>query len=626
MRITLEARRARLAVAVIISAAALLTSAIAPAGAVAAPPRDPSRFACPPNSPNPFTDIAGSVHESSIRCEAAYGFINGTTSTTFSPSAPVTRGQVASFIARGVAFARVPLDTTAHGFTDIAGNVHEEAINALANLGVLNGTSPTTFSPDQAVTRAQFASMGARLLNLASPLPPGPDAFTDDDGNVHEANINALAALGILGGVTNDHFNPDGPLARGAAASVLARTQDYAVETGLSFTLGPVDFVLAPLTGAAEVPGPGDASAKGTVELVRTTVHGLLCVTIDFDVALSGPPTEVHVHHGNAGASGPDVLTIPPPASGSGTHNACFPGLDQGTIDAIFGDPAAYYFNVHTAQFPDGAIRGQLSPVASAAASSLLGTEEAPGPGETGGHGGVEIDTLSDGTTVCGFLQYVGAGTPMAAHIHKAAPGVAGPIVVTLPPFDGPFSDGCIGGLAPTLVADIAAHPTDYYVNVHTNDFPDGAVRGQLETLVTLGTLLTGGAEVPGPGDPDGGGDASILLVGDDLLCAVIHVRGTGKPMAAHIHKAASGVAGPIVVTLPTPVFNSSNDCTQIDPALYDDIAASPSAYYVNVHTADLPGGAVRGQLARGNPGQVSVRSTTQHTVTTPAHNSHMRG
>jgi hypothetical protein len=115
-------------------------------------------------------------------------------------------------------------------------------------------------------------------------------------------------------------------------------------------------------------------------------------------------------------------------------------------------------------------------------------------------------------------------------------------------------------------------------------------------------------------------------LVGDDALCAVIHVRGTGKPTAAHIHKAASGVAGPIVVTLPTPIFNSSNDCTQIDPALYDDIAASPSAYYVNVHTADLPGGAVRGQLARGNPGQVSVRSTTQHTVTTRAHNSHMRG
>jgi hypothetical protein len=320
------------------------------------------------------------------------------------------------------------------------------------------------------------------------------------------------------------------------------------------------------------------------------------------------------------------VLTIPPPASGSGTHNACFPGLDQAIIDGIFADPAAYYFNVHTAQFPNGAIRGQLSAVASAATTSLLGTEEAPGPGETAGHGGVEIDTLADGTTVCGFLQYAGAGTPTAAHIHKAAPGVAGPIVVTLSPFDGPFSDGCVGGLAPTLVADIAAHPTDYYVNVHTNDFPNGAVRGQLETLVTLGTLLTGGAEVPGPGDPDGGGDASILLVGDDVLCATIHVRGTAKPTAAHVHKAAAGVAGPVVVALPTPIFNSAFDCTQIDPALYDDIAASPSAYYVNVHTADLPGGAVRGQLARGNPGQVSTSSTTQRPSTARTHTSHMRG
>ena len=57
------------------------------------------------------------------------------------------------------------------------------------------------------------------------------------------------------------------------------------------------------------------------------------------------------------------------------------------------------------------------------------------------------------------------------------------------------------------------------------------------------------------------------------------------------------GVAGPVVVTLPTPIFNSEIDCVDIDPAVYADIAANPSNFYVNVHTEAFPNGALRGQL-----------------------------
>src|SRR3546814_15699084 len=66
---------------------------------------------------------------------------------------------------------------------------HAGAVNALANLNVIAGTSATRFQPNRFVTRAQAASMTARLLRLAGALPDGPDAFTDDQGSVHEASI-----------------------------------------------------------------------------------------------------------------------------------------------------------------------------------------------------------------------------------------------------------------------------------------------------------------------------------------------------------------------------------------------------------------------------------------------------
>jgi hypothetical protein len=254
---------------------------------------------------------------------------------------------------------------------------------------------------------------------------------------------------------------------------------------------------------------------------------------------------------------------------------------------------------VHTAGFPDGAIRGQLSAVSTTFASALTGEEEAPGPGETGVTGGTSIEPLTDGTTVCSFTNYDGTETPTAAHIHKGAVGAAGPIVVTLPPFDGSSSDGCVGGVDPAVVADIRANPEDYYVNVHTDGHPNGAVRGQLQETIDLTTSLAGADEVPGPGDPDGAGDAGISLIGDDEVCVTIHVRGTALPTAAHIHKAADGVAGPVVETLLTPTFNTSGTCMTIDSALYDELAASPGDFYVNVHTRDFPNGAVRGQLSR---------------------------
>lgn len=118
---------------------------------------------------------------------------------------------------------------------------------------------------------------------------------------------------------------------------------------------------------------------------------------------------------------------------------------------------------------------------------------------------------------------------------------------------------------------------------------------------VKLSATLTGAAEVPGPGDPDGAGTATVRLrVGQGQVCHSLTVGNITLPAAAaHIHEGAAGVAGPVVVTLITPDADGSvAGCVSADRALVKQILMNPAGYYVNVHTADLPAGAVRGQLS----------------------------
>jgi hypothetical protein len=111
---------------------------------------------------------------------------------------------------------------------------------------------------------------------------------------------------------------------------------------------------------------------------------------------------------------------------------------------------------------------------------------------------------------------------------------------------------------------------------------------------------LTGSVEVPA-GDPSGSGTALIRLnVAEGLVCFKLTATGVDPLTAAHIHHGAVGVAGPVVVPLipPSPTTGTSKGCVSADPALIQDILNNPSQYYVNVHNAKFPAGALRGQLS----------------------------
>jgi hypothetical protein len=112
-------------------------------------------------------------------------------------------------------------------------------------------------------------------------------------------------------------------------------------------------------------------------------------------------------------------------------------------------------------------------------------------------------------------------------------------------------------------------------------------------------TPLTGAAE-PNGGDPVGSGTGSVTVnVGTGEVCWVLEAADIALPaLASHIHIAPAGINGPIVVTLSPPdASGMSSGCTTADKALLKSIVKSPESYYINVHTSEHPGGAVRGQL-----------------------------
>ena len=111
---------------------------------------------------------------------------------------------------------------------------------------------------------------------------------------------------------------------------------------------------------------------------------------------------------------------------------------------------------------------------------------------------------------------------------------------------------------------------------------------------------LTGEAEVPVTGDLDGSGTANVRVnPGQECLSYDLDVQNIEPATAAHIHEAPAGVAGPVVEELDAPTDGSSSGTNEVSREEAKDIVKNPEEYYVNVHNAEFPGGALRGQLSK---------------------------
>jgi len=114
------------------------------------------------------------------------------------------------------------------------------------------------------------------------------------------------------------------------------------------------------LTGAVEVPGPGDADASGTALITLNQGQGEVCFDLSW-AGIDGTVTAAHVHVGAAGVAGPVVVPLfAAPLSGTDRASGCVSGVSEELIKVIRQDPENYYVNVHSTVFPAGAVRGQL--------------------------------------------------------------------------------------------------------------------------------------------------------------------------------------------------------------------------------------------------------------------------
>lgn len=108
----------------------------------------------------------------------------------------------------------------------------------------------------------------------------------------------------------------------------------------------------------------------------------------------------------------------------------------------------------------------------------LTGAAETPA-GDPAGSGTAKISVDDSTLYLCYQLATADIGKATMAHVHKAAKGASGPPVVTLDTPLGGASKAC-AKVDATLAKAIIAKPGDYYVNVHSEKFPAGAIRGQL--------------------------------------------------------------------------------------------------------------------------------------------------
>ncbi|GGO92851.1 CHRD domain-containing protein [Wenjunlia tyrosinilytica] len=256
----------------------------------------------------------------------------------------------------------------------------------------------------------------------------------------------------------------------------------------------------------------------------------------------------------------------------------------------------------------------------------LTGGQEvqAPGGPAVGDPDGKAVALVRvQGDRVTFALQWRGIGAPTLGHIHQGKAGANGDVKVPLFGTAMPDTvDSAAGQVSVTdaeLAQDIRSNPDGFYVNLHSKEFPGGAVRGQLKPLShpvnpldivrggKLHALADGGQEVPGAdpkvavGDPDGHAIAFLHPRGTEVDYSLAWVN-IGAPTLGHIHQGGFGKNGDVKVplfTTPVPqnIFAISGTVPNQNPAVVKEVRHHPGGFYANVHTAQFPGGAVRGQL-----------------------------
>lgn len=173
----------------------------------------------PASAVSGFGDVPiDAFYTSPVQWMVDQGITTGTSSTCFSPGDPVTRGQAAAFMWR---MEGSPTGSAAHGFSDVLAPWQQEPVSWMAASGITTGTSETTFSPDLPVTRGEVAAFLHRLAG--SPEAPPPSQFTDVVASWQITPVGWMVNVGITTGTSSSTFSPEQHVTRGQIATFLYR-------------------------------------------------------------------------------------------------------------------------------------------------------------------------------------------------------------------------------------------------------------------------------------------------------------------------------------------------------------------------------------------------------------------
>jgi hypothetical protein len=341
---------------------------------------------------------------------------------------------------------------------------------------------------------------------------------------------------------------------------------------------GSVNTLVCELRGGQEFP-PTGSPALGCGRFVIDTNANTLSFYIVFG-GMMGAETAAHIHGpAGPGANAGVLFNLPAGSPKVGVWN--YPeALEQDILEC------RTYVNVHSSVFPGGEIRGQVCK----AVAHLDANQEVPPtacPG-AGGWGVFSIDPCADTLSYHIVLEGALCGVETAAHIHgftehASNAGVVHPLPLGSPKigvwnYPADMEDEILQGLT--------------YVNVHTDMFPGGVIRGQITQIVAP---VDSAQEVPPSGTPAVGvAMISIDKAGDDLGYHIRRAGLTTAETAAHIHGFAppGGNAG-VLHALPagSPKVGVWNYAAAQEPSIEAGLT------YINIHTSAFPGGEIRGQV-----------------------------
>jgi hypothetical protein len=257
----------------------------------------------------------------------------------------------------------------------------------------------------------------------------------------------------------------------------------------------PAVSLVARLTGDQDGPTEGDKDGKA-VALVKVKGDR---VTFALTWNGIGRPTSGHLHQGRAGRNGgvkAELFGTPMPASVNSAAGQT--SMSAALARQLRTDPGGFYVDLHSEEFPGGAVRGRLrilekpvNPLSIIRGGKLRaladGGQEIPAgdPGKAGdpdGHSTTFLHPSED--RVDYSMAWVNIGAPLAGHIHEGVLGENGDVRLALFVSPVPKNVFAISGSVSVPDAEVIARlkgsPTGFYSNVHTREFPDGAVRGQL--------------------------------------------------------------------------------------------------------------------------------------------------